>query len=85
MKSYQEVSAILVNRYAASQFNSYMGGSNHYKASVASAAEVLALTFSRNYELTVKSLENRVEAKFNILLKEQTHRHPERFILVDGA
>lgn len=85
MKTYKEVSAILVDTYAQSQLNAYMGGSNQYEVSLSAAANVLAITFGRNYELTVKSLEQQVQVKFNMLLKEQTHRHPERFILVDGA
>ena len=85
MKTYREVFNILANTYAQSQMNAYMGGSNQYEVCVSAAAHTLALTFGRNYEVTVKSLENSVQAKFNYLLKDQAHKHPSRFDFVGDA
>ena len=85
MKSYSEVSSILADTYAQSQLNAYMGGSNQYEVCVSVAAQVLALTFDRNFKRTERSLQNQVTAKFNRLLKEQARKHPNRFHFVDNA
>lgn len=85
MKTYKEASAILVDTYAQSRLNAYMGGSNQYEVSLAGAANVLAIVFDMEYKAVVNSLEERVTVKFKASLKEQVLSHPERFILVPGA
>ena len=74
MKSYKEVTSIISKRLAKGQFSSYMDGSNQYEAIVSPAAEVIALTFGRNYEKAVATLRNQVKAEFNRLVLDHARQ-----------